>query len=269
MADNIGFIGSGMMAEAIIGGMLRGGFAPSEIRVSDIQASRRQYIEEQYGVAAAADNRELAKACGVLVLAVKPQYYPNVAPDLQEVLRPDHRIISIMAGVTISRLEKDLCAHSGDCLSVIRVMPNTPALVGAGVTAICAGSRVKPEDAALAKRIFSAVGTAVETEEHLINAFSGVASCGPAYVYMMIEALADGGVMMGLPRGLALQLAAEMVRGSAQMVISGAGHPEELKDKVCSPGGTTIEGVYALEKAGFRGALMEAVRVSTEKYSRL
>lgn len=283
---NIGFIGSGMMAEAIIGGMLKGGFSSSEIWGSDPQISRREYMQEKYGITVTGDNKELVNACNVLVLAVKPQYYGSVVPELQKVLRSEHRIISIMAGITTARMEEDLrswkkvprkavidtaqpAKPTGEILSIIRVIPNTPAVVGAGITAICAGSQVEQADMDLAKQIFSAVGSVVDAEEHLINAISGVSSCGPAYVYMMIQALADGGVMMGLPRHLAHKLAAEMVRGAAQMVLEDTGHPEELKDKVCSPGGTTIEGVYALEKAGFRGAVMEAVKVGTEKFSRM
>jgi pyrroline-5-carboxylate reductase len=268
---NIGFIGAGMMAEAIIGGMLGGGFLPGDIRAADPDAGRRGYMLEKYGIHATADNAELAGQCEVLVFAVKPQYYPNAARTVQPALTQGHRIISIMAGITTAQLEGDLRRSVGEdgVLPVVRVMPNTPAMVGAGITCLCAGSRAAAGDMEFAKEMFQTVGSTVEVEEHLIDAATGIAGCGPAYIYMMIESLADGGVMMGLPRLLAQRLAAETVRGAAEMALSGLGHPGQLKDSVCSPGGATIEGVYALEKAGLRGALMEAVKAGAEKCAKI
>jgi pyrroline-5-carboxylate reductase len=211
------------------------------------------------------DNQAVFKACEAIILSVKPQYFEYVLPDILPLVSDQTRILSIMAGISTDRIEKAL----GVKAHVVRIMPNTPALVGSGTAAICGGTYADQADIALARQIFAAVGSVVEVEERLINAVSGVSGSGPAYVYVMIQALADGGVRMGLGRQLATQLAAETVRGSAQMVLNSGEHPEALKDKVCSPGGTTIEAMYSLEKAGFRAALMEAVQVSTEKANRL
>mgnify|MGYP000901791728 CR=1 FL=1 len=261
----IGFIGAGMMAEAIISGMLKSGFAPEDIWGSNRRQERRHYMNKTYGIRTVEQNTEILKNCDPVVIAVKPQYFPAIQAELENCEKKNLRVISIMAGISIRRLQEVLRPDA----RVLRAMPNTPAMIGEGVTALCADEKVEAVDLELAKKIFSSIGKVYEIEERLIDAFAGVAGCGPAYAYMMIQALADGGVRMGLPRQLAQDLAAEMLRGSAGMVLAGKGHPEELKDKVCSPGGTTIEGVYALEKAGFRAALMEAVQVSTEKSARL
>lgn len=261
----IGFIGLGMMAEAIIGGMIQSGWDPALISGSDPSVERRQYMADKYKIKALDDNQLVAKDNPYLVLAVKPQYFANVLPDLQAALPEEACVLSIMAGITTARLEGAL----GEARRVVRIMPNTPALVGWGTAAVSPGQNAQKEDLALARQIFSAVGSVFEVEEKLINAVSGVSGSGPAYVYVMIQALADGGVRMGLSRALAQQLAAETLRGAAQMVLNNPDHPEALKDKVCSPGGTTIEAIYALEKAGFRAALMEAVQVSTEKADKL
>ena len=263
----IGFIGAGLMAEAIIGGMLDGGFSQVEVLASDLDVKRREYIVEKYGIRVEEDNQTLAGLCDVLIVAVKPQYFPKAAKELCPALRSGHKIISIMAGITTVQLENDLRAVSDSdaILSVVRVMPNMPAMARAGVTCLCAGSRAADADVALTRRIFSMVGSVTDVSEPLIDAATGVAGCGPAYLYMIIEAMADGGVLMGLPRPLAQLLAAEAVKGSAEMVLAGFGHPGQLKDNVCSPGGATIEGVYSLERSGLRGAMMEAVRAGAEK----
>jgi pyrroline-5-carboxylate reductase len=261
----IGFIGTGMMGEAIIGGMLKSGWQAEQIWGSDPSEDRRAYMQKKYNIQVCSDNQTVMKHTDVQVLAVKPQYFSLVLPDIVPLVSEDTHILSIMAGITTQRIEQalDVKAH------VVRVMPNTPALVGSGTTAICAGSYADEADLALARQIFAAVGSVVQVEERLINAVSGVSGCGPAYIYVIIQALADGGVRMGLSRKLALQLAAETVRGAAQMVLESGEHPESLKDKVCSPGGTTIEAMYALEKAGLRFAMMEAVAVSTQKAEQL
>ncbi|MCL2165833.1 MAG: pyrroline-5-carboxylate reductase [Clostridiales bacterium] len=263
----IGFIGSGMMAEAIISGMLKGGFLAAEIWGADPESKRRDHMEATYGIQVTDDNRRVAANCDVLVMAVKPQYFSAAASGLQPVLTPGHRIISIMAGVSTERLEKELSCDSGQepVLPVVRVMPNIPAMTRMGTTCLCAGRKAGPLDVELARMIFLSVGTVTNVEEYLMDAATGVAGCGPAYVYMLIEALADGGVMMGLPRQISQELAAGMVRGAAEMVLAGFGHPGELKDKVCSPGGATIAGVYMLEKSGLRGAVIEAVKAGVEK----
>lgn len=261
----IGFVGLGMMAEAIIGGMIQSGWDPALISGSDPSESRRNYMAEKYKITTLNDNQQVARGNSYLVLAVKPQYFAAVLPDLQAALLDEGCVLSIMAGITTARLEEAL----GKERRVVRIMPNTPALVGMGTAAVSPGQNALKEDVALARQIFAAVGSVVEVEEKLINAVSGVSGSGPAYAYVMIQALADGGVRMGLSRPLAQQLAAETLRGAAQMVLNSADHPEALKDKVCSPGGTTIEAIFALEKAGFRAALMEAVQVSTEKAEKL
>jgi len=261
----IGFIGIGMMAEAIIGGMIKSGWNPENIWGSDPSKERQAYMKDKFGINVCTENQTVMVNTDAQVLAVKPQYFNNVLPDILPLVTHDSRIFSIMAGITTERIEQALKVNA----HVVRIMPNTPALVGLGTTAVCAGRYADENDLALAHDIFSAVGSVTEVEERLINAVSGVSGSGPAYVYVMIQALADGGVRMGLSRQLALKLAAETVRGAAQMVLESGDHPEALKDKVCSPGGTTIEGIYALEKAGFRQALMEAVAVATQKASQL
>ncbi len=262
---SIGFIGSGMMAEAIISGMLRQGWTPQEIMGSDRSEARRTYMEKAFGIRTSESNKELIENCETLVLSVKPQYFKHVVPDLQGLVHENSRILSIMAGITTRRIEEAL----GVKARVVRIMPNTPALIGSGMAAICAGTYAQEADLALAHRIFESVGSAIQVEENLINAVSGVSGSGPAYVYVMIQALADGGVRMGLDRKTALRLAAETVKGSAQMVLESGDHPEDLKDKVCSPGGTTIEAMFVLEKAGFRAAMMEAVQAAVEKADKL
>jgi pyrroline-5-carboxylate reductase len=256
-----------MMAEAIMSGMLSGGFSASDIEGADPDVRRGEYIAKKYGVRISTDNREPAARCDVLLMAVKPQYFPGVVQSLSPALSPGHRIVSIMAGVTTDTIEKELRCHAEPdrILPVVRVMPNTPAMVRAGITCVCAGKTAAEQDVEFAKKIFLTVGSVVDVDERLMDAATGVAGCGPAYIYMVIEALADGGVMMGLPRGLSQKLAAGMVKGAAEMVLADMGHPGQLKDNVCSPGGATIEGVYTLERAGLRGAYMEAVKAGTEK----
>ena len=268
----IGFIGTGVMSEAIIGGMLKGGFVPEDIWGADPDANRRAYMIAKYGIHITESNQALAAECGVLVMAVKPQVFPDAAASLRPALTPGHSILSIVTGITTGQLETELrCAELGRqaCLPVIRAVPNTPAAVQAGVTCLCPGKSAGEADMDLAKEIFRTVGAVADAAEDYMDVATGVAGCGPAYIYMLIEALADGGVMMGMPRKLSLQLAAETVKGAAAMVLAGDAHPETLKDEVCTPGGATIAGVYALEKAGLRGAVMEAVRVGVEKCKRM
>ena len=269
---NIGFIGTGMMAEAIISGMLKGGFSADDIRGADPEAARRERMSSVYGIQVTEDNQALVSWSDTIVLAVKPQYFQAAVRVIRPVLNARHRIISIMAGVTTAQIEHDLRCFADDqmtVLPVIRVMPNNPAMVGAGITCMCGGSMACLEDHEFARGIFETVGEVADVNEALMDAATGVAGCGPAYVYMFIEAMADGGVMMGLSRQLAVRLAAEAVEGAARMVLEGRGHPGELKDMVCSPGGATIAGVRSLEKAGLRGAVMEAVIEGAEKCKKL
>jgi len=252
-----GIIGGGVMAEAILSRLLeQNTYAPEVIIVGEPQSARREYLHKTYHVNVTADNQQAANASEVVLLAIKPQILDRVLASLAGgANRP--LIISILAGVPIHRLQQGFPDHA-----IIRAMPNTPATVGAGITAIATNKAVEPDQLALAKGIFNAVGNVVEVPENLIDAVTGVSGSGPAYVAMMIEALADGGVLVGLPRSTATQLALQTVLGTAQLLQDSHCHPAELKDQVTSPGGTTIAGVAVLEKMGFRSAIIEAVRAA-------
>ena len=262
-AIKLGFIGVGSMGGAIIKGLLAGGDVPRENLIYYDPDPARQAQMDELGVAAALDNPEVMHA-PVVVLGVKPQVLPAVLTSVKEFARPWHLIISIAAGVPLAVLEGAL-PHS----RVIRVMPNTPTLVGAGMAALAPGRGVTPEDLALALDLFKAVGQAVVVEERLLDAVTGLSGSGPAFVAVFIEALADGGVKMGLPRPLALTLATQTVLGTARLCHEEQIHPALLKDLVTSPGGTTIAGLHALESSGFRGAVMDAVTAAARRSEEL
>jgi pyrroline-5-carboxylate reductase len=262
-AIKLGFIGVGSMGGAIIKGLLAGGDVPRENLIYYDPDPARQAQMDELGVAAALDNPEVMHA-PVVVLGVKPQVLPAVLTGVKEFARPWHLIISIAAGVPLAVLEGAL-PHS----RVIRVMPNTPTLVGAGMAALAPGRSVTPEDLALALDLFKAVGQAVVVEERLLDAVTGLSASGPAFVAVFIEALADGGVKMGLPRPLALTLATQTVLGTARLCHEKQLHPALLKDMVTSPGGTTIAGLHALESSGFRGAVMDAVTAAARRSEEL
>jgi pyrroline-5-carboxylate reductase len=245
-------------------------YRPDEIVVSEPQAPRREFFVQKYGVKVTADNRAAA-ASDVLLLAIKPQVFNAVATELTQadagtIRLQEHRplVVSILAGVSLSQLEAAF-GHQ----PVIRAMPNTPATVGAGVTAIAPGKAVKPNHLEQATAIFQSVGEVVEVPEHLMDAVTGLSGSGPAYVAIMIEALADGGVAAGLPRAIASKLALSTVLGTAQLLQETELHPAELKDRVTSPGGTTIAGITQLERAGFRSAVIEAVLAAKERSQQL
>jgi pyrroline-5-carboxylate reductase len=259
----LGFIGAGNMGGAIIRGLLTGGRVPRENLIYHDPDPARQAQMEELGVAAALDNPEVMHAPLVL-LGVKPQVMPAVLAGIREFARPWHLIISIAAGVPLAVLEA-ACPES----RVIRVMPNTPTLVGAGMAALAPGCRVTPDDLALALELFKAVGEAVVVEERLLDAVTGLSGSGPAFVAVFIEALADGGVKMGLPRPLALTLATQTVLGAARLCHEEQMHPAVLKDLVTSPAGTTIAGLHALESGGFRGAVMDAVTAAARRSEEL
>jgi pyrroline-5-carboxylate reductase len=212
----------------------------------------------------AASNRELVQKSDVIFLAVKPQNMADVVTDIGGTLGVKKLVVSIAAGVTIARLAEGLRTQR-----VIRVMPNTPALVGQGAAAYTLGPAATADDGLLVGQLLAAVGVAVKVDEKLLDVVTGLSGSGPAFVYVMIEALADGGVRMGLPRETALTLAAQTVRGAAQMVLTSGEHPAALKDKVASPGGTTIAGLAALEDRGFRGTLIGAVEAATRRSQEL
>ena len=259
----LGFIGVGSMGGAIIRGLLAGGFVPRENLVYYDPDPARQAQMDELGVAAALDNPEVMHA-PVVVLGVKPQVLSAVLAGVKGFARPWHLVISIAAGVPLAVLEGAFPDSR-----VIRVMPNTPTLVGAGMAALAPGRGVTPEDLALALDLFRAVGQAVVVEERLMDAVTGLSGSGPAFVAVFIEALTDGGVKMGLPRPLALTLATQTVLGTARLCHEEQMHPALLKDLVTSPGGTTIAGLHALESAGFRGAVMGAVTAAAARSKEL
>ena len=262
----IGFLGAGKMGTALAKGFIQAGLVtPAQIIASDPVEGARDAFAKEVGAKIAESNAEVAKFASVLLLAVKPDNVAGVLAEIKGDFMDKHLLISIAAGVPIAKLEAGLDAKA----RVIRVMPNTPALLGASATAYASGKSALPEDSALAQKLFSAVGIAFSVKESLLDAVTGLSGSGPAYVYLMIEGLSDGGVASGLPREIATKLAAQTVLGSARMVLETGMHPGALKDMVTSPGGTTIEGLHELEKGKVRGALMNAVRAATEKSKKL
>ena len=253
------------MGEAILSRLITENvYEADAVLVSDPQPQRRDFLQQTYHVAVTEDNRAAA-AAEVLLLSVKPQVLEAVAAGLAErELNSKPLVLSILAGVTLNRLEAAFPEHP-----VIRAMPNTPATVGAAMTAIALSPTVEPHHLATAKSIFAAVGQVVEVPESLMDAVTGLSGSGPAFVAMMIEALADGGVAAGLPRAIASQLSLQTVFGTAQLLQHTQLHPAQLKDRVTSPGGTTIAGVAALENQGFRSALIEAVRAAYRRSQEL
>lgn len=248
------------MGEALLSRLLSADiYKSTQVWVSDPSEARRAALADRYGVSVTADNQALVNQCDLLLLAVKPQIFQRVVPDLQASTTPC-LLLSIMAGVTLSQLEQAVPNWA-----VVRAMPNTPATVGAGMTAIAAGLHVQPDQLTQARRIFEAVGQVVEVSESLMDAVTGLSGSGPAYVALMVEALADGGVAAGLPRGIAAQLALQTVLGTAQLMAETHLHPALLKDQVTSPGGTTIAGVAQLERSGLRSALIEAVQAACNR----
>lgn len=268
MADSIqiGFLGAGKMANALAKGFLKAGKVNTAgLIASDLFPAARISFASETGCRVVEGNLEVVRKSNVLILAVKPSQTAEVLAEIKRAFKPGHLLISIAAGITLSRLEAGLPKGA----RVIRVMPNTPALIGASATGYALGQHATSDDAALAASLFGAVGVAFEVKEPLLDAVTGLSGSGPAYVYMMIEALSDGGVAAGLPREIATRLAAQTLLGSARMVLESGQHPGALKDMVTSPGGTTIEGLHQLEKAGLRGALMSAVRAAADKSRQL
>ncbi len=263
---DLAFIGGGQMAFALAQGFIRGGVLDaSRIRVSEPVAAQRERLTEALGVVTAATAAEVISGANVVVLATKPQVMGVVLADVAKSLDPRTLVVSIAAGVSIATMEAALGANA----RVVRTMPNTPALVGSAATGIARGSHATDGDLEIVTTLFDAVGASVVVGEALLDAVTGLSGSGPAYVYLFIEALADGGVRSGLPRDAAMRLAAQTVLGSAQMVLETKKHPGELKDMVTSPGGTTIAGVHALEQAGFRGAVINAVKAATDRSAEL
>ncbi|MGI6576198.1 MAG: pyrroline-5-carboxylate reductase [bacterium] len=257
----VGFIGAGAMASALMHGIIEKGVLSGEqIFASDIDKNRLTALATELGINAVADNERLIAITDIIVLAVKPQVIFSVLAPLDNWVPEKQLVISIAAGIKLADLEAYLQG-----MPVIRVMPNTPCLVGAGATGIALGSRASAEHGQLALKLFAAVGEAFILEEKLLDAVTGLSGSGPAYGYLFIEALADGGVREGLPRPVSLRLAAQTVLGAAKMVLDTGKHPGVLKDMVTSPAGTTIAGIGVLEERAFRGTVMDAVRIAAEK----
>ncbi|MDR2889401.1 MAG: pyrroline-5-carboxylate reductase [Lachnospiraceae bacterium] len=258
----IGFIGLGNMGGAMIGGMLAKGIADKDmIMGADSYAPALEKAISLHGIRTATDNREVAAFGDILILAVKPQMMAEVITAIRDDVPEETVVISIAAGKTLDWLNNKF----GRAVKLVRVMPNTPALVGEGISGVCRNRLVSDEDMKRCIVLLESFGQAEEVPEHLMDAVVGVGGSAPGYVFMFIEAIADGGVAAGMPRSQALRFAAQSVLGSARMVLETGKHPAELKDMVCSPGGTTIEAVSVLEEKGLRGAVMAAVAACVAK----
>lgn len=251
----IGFIGGGNMAEAIIKGLLSSGIRPEVIQVAEPLVQRRDYLSGTFGVSASDDTLEVARQADIIILAVKPQLAATVLTTLEPAISENTLVISIMAGISTAFIEEFL---SGG-VRVVRAMPNTPAMIQAAATAICPGRKSNENDLAVAGGIFSSVGCVVTVSEKQMDAVTGLSGSGPAYVFTFLEALTDAGVKNGLTRDVAFKLALQTVLGSARMVDETGEHPALLKEKVTSPGGTTIAALHTLENGRFRGLIMDAV----------
>ncbi len=262
----IGFIGLGNMANAMIGGMITKGVAkPEEILGCAKTDATRKAVKEKYGICILEDNAAVAAQADILILAVKPQMFGEVLPQLKESVREDAIILSIAAGKTMAQIQE---AFGGN-VKVVRCMPNTPAMVGAGCSGVCRNELVSDEEMEQCMMLLQSFGIAQEVPEKLIDAVGGVSGSSPAFVFMFIEALADGAVKAGMPRSQAYCFAAQAVYGSAKLMLETGKHPAELKDMVCSPGGTTIEGVQKLEEMGLRSAVMSAIEACVEKSKKM
>ncbi len=258
----IGFIGCGNMASAMVGGIIKNKIAsPQEIMASAKTEKTRQNAQNQFGILVTGDNKEVAQFANVLILAVKPFYYENVIAEIRDFVKEDVIIVSIAPGKKIQWIE----TLFNKKIKLVRTMPNTPALVGEGMSCICGNDVVSKDDLALVQMIFNGFGKSEIVAEDLIDVVVGVSGSSPAYVFMFIEAMADAAVADGMPRAQAYRFAAQAVLGSAKMVLETGKHPGELKDMVCSPKGTTIEAVRVLEAKGMRSAVIEAQKACVKK----
>jgi pyrroline-5-carboxylate reductase len=278
LADHtIGFIGAGNMAEALMRGLVRGGHvAADRVNASGPRRERLDELAKSYGVATTQDNREVARKASLVVLSVKPQILDKVLREVGSELRAGTLVVSIAAGVDTETIEDTIADGSGKTagplgsmtrggVRVVRAMPNTPALVGAGATAIAPGKHASEADLAIAKALFDAVGVTVVLDEQHLDAVTGLSGSGPAYIFLILEALSDAGVKVGLSRRNAQKLAAQTVMGSAKMLLETDEHVGRLKDMVTSPGGTAIAGLHTLEQGGLRTTLINAVETATKR----
>ena len=262
MKYKVGFIGCGNMASAIIGGFIQhAGIACTDIIASDAFPTALARAKEKLGIDTTSSNTEVSKQSDVLFLSVKPQYYESVIAEIKDTLTDKQIVVTIAPGKTLAWLSERL----GSQIKIVRTMPNTPALVGEGITGVCKNDLVTAEEFTYILKLLGSFGLAEEVPESLMNAVVSVSGSSPAYVFLFIEAMADAAVADGMPRAQAYKFAAQAVLGSAKMVLETGKHPGELKDMVCSPAGTTIEAVKVLEKRGFRSAVMEAMETCTKK----
>ncbi|MBR6282666.1 MAG: pyrroline-5-carboxylate reductase [Lachnospiraceae bacterium] len=263
----VGFIGCGNMGSAMIGGILKNGLAgKNEIIASCKSEGTKERITKELGITVTLDSAEVAQKADVIFLAIKPYQFDDVLPQINGIVMEDQIVISVAAGKTLSMIETALMSIDvAGKLKVVRAMPNTPALVGEAMTAITPNANLNEEDIAKVKALFESFGQVEVVPESMMNAVIGVSGSSPAFIYMLIEAMADAAVVEGMPRAQAYKFTAQSVLGSAKMVLETGMHPGALKDAVCSPGGTTIAGVEALEQCGFRGTVMEGIRATVAK----
>eukprot|EP01087_Luapelamoeba_hula_P012452 TRINITY_DN3473_c0_g1_i1.p1 TRINITY_DN3473_c0_g1~~TRINITY_DN3473_c0_g1_i1.p1 ORF type:complete len:330 (+),score=64.91 TRINITY_DN3473_c0_g1_i1:30-992(+) len=261
---SVGFVGGGQMATALATGIITSGFSSvDKVIAGDVYEASRKAFTDKTGAKAVSSNEEVVKGSDIIIIAVKPQVMKAVLKEIRPMLNADKLLISIVAGFTIQSILEGL--GNGAELRVIRVMPNTPALIGKAASAFSLGGKASAEDAKQVEQLLKGIGIAAQVPDHLLDAVTGMSGSGPAYVYQFIEALSDGGVRVGLPRDVATRFAAQTVLGAAQMVLETGEHPGSLKDKVTSPGGTTIAGLHAMEKGGVRGAIMDTVQAATNR----
>lgn len=262
----IGFIGCGNMAKAMIGGIVASGLVPAQqVLASARTEATRMAAQQAYGICTTAENREVAQSCEVVVLAVKPQVYPEVIAEIASAVHENTVLVTIAPGFTLSRLEELF----GRPVKLVRTMPNTPAMVCEGMTAACKNAAVTQQELETVLSLLSSFGKAKLIPESLMDAVVAVSGSSPAYVYLFIEAMADAAVLQGMPRPMAYEFAAQSVYGAAKMVLETGKHPGELKDMVCSPKGTTIEAVRVLEEKGLRSTVMEAMIACGEKAKKM
>ena len=257
----LGFIGTGNMASAIMGGIIKNQIIPAnEIIGADVMEAGRKRVKEQLGIQVTADNHEVVRNSDVVILSVKPQFYAEVIAEIKDDVREDQIIITIAPGKTLAWLKEQF----GKNVKIVRTMPNTPALVGEGMTAACPNEYMTKEEITYVLTLLESFGRVEIIPERLMDTVVSVSGSSPAYVFMFIEAMADAAVSGGMPRAQAYQFAAQAVLGSAKMVLETGKHPGELKDMVCSPAGTTIEAVRVLEEKGFRSSVIEAMKTCEE-----
>jgi len=262
----VGFIGCGKMAQAMVNGMLQSSFSQREdILASTKSAESAEIVKEAFQIETILDNKQVARFADVLIIAVKPHLYGEVLQEISSYVKEETIIVTVAAGIDMAYIESQM----SEKIKVIRSMPNTPSLVGEGMTVFCANARINEEEIAFIKAMFSSFGQVEMVDESLMDYIPAISGSSPAYVYMFIEALADGGVRSGIPRDKAYKLAAQSVLGAAKMVLETGKHPGVLKDEVCTPGGATIEAITTLEQNQFRGTILAAMESCDRKNSKM